>query len=432
MVAFLGSLQVPLQHNEWMPSYADNSKRKVKGDGAWHLKCSIVDPYGNEYNQGGNHDDKARSSLPKRTCAYEIVEDAMLPCIDHDFLSWDGCNRATKTKYNTKLANLLPKKFYSTSIINWLLLNTMGCAKEIEEMLEIMLVEIGGDEEIFTSKAWRHAFYISKPIYTKLCHKFYSTFEFDEEVPSEELWSNRLIKFRLVGKDHSLTLVQFAKHLGLYFNDEVGELHLSRSQASTIRKPILKVLQKMISYSLCQRTNGHDKMQNNDLWLLSMFEAKNQNGYANVAWVIAKWMKKKGIGRQRESMICCSQFITRMTRRTNLLSDEVLNGLSAPTYCKTLDKITLRELIRLDRRLIPKVLVPGAPRVVMPILPRHSMKDLYDRLGSIQIRQGAMKRMAYRGTITHLVMISSSISSTTSSTSSNIKDMMTSSVEMTR
>ncbi|GKC92043.1 hypothetical protein Tco_1157485, partial [Tanacetum coccineum] len=46
------SLQVPLQHNEWMPSYADNSKRKVEGDGAWHLKCSIVDPYGNKYNQG--------------------------------------------------------------------------------------------------------------------------------------------------------------------------------------------------------------------------------------------------------------------------------------------------------------------------------------------------------------------------------------------
>ncbi|GKD05111.1 hypothetical protein Tco_1180085, partial [Tanacetum coccineum] len=81
------------------------------------------------------------------------------------------------------------------------------------------------------------------------------------------------------GRDHSLTLLQFAKRLGLYFNQEVGEegfetyfrgglrsdehfnareywlsisreegLHLSRSHASTIRKPILRVLQKMISY----------------------------------------------------------------------------------------------------------------------------------------------------------------------------------------
>ncbi|GKE83147.1 hypothetical protein Tco_1553147 [Tanacetum coccineum] len=52
MVAFLGSLSVSLQHNEWMPSYDDNSTRKVESDGVWHLKCSIVDPYGNEYNHG--------------------------------------------------------------------------------------------------------------------------------------------------------------------------------------------------------------------------------------------------------------------------------------------------------------------------------------------------------------------------------------------
>ncbi|GJX60468.1 hypothetical protein Tco_0291858 [Tanacetum coccineum] len=52
MVAFLGSLSVSLQHNEWMPSCDDNSTRKVESDGVWHLKCSIVDPYGNEYNHG--------------------------------------------------------------------------------------------------------------------------------------------------------------------------------------------------------------------------------------------------------------------------------------------------------------------------------------------------------------------------------------------
>ncbi|GKC30791.1 hypothetical protein Tco_1038085, partial [Tanacetum coccineum] len=44
------SIDLSLQHNEWMPSYADNSTRKVESDGTWHLKCSIVDPYGNEYN----------------------------------------------------------------------------------------------------------------------------------------------------------------------------------------------------------------------------------------------------------------------------------------------------------------------------------------------------------------------------------------------
>ncbi|GJT61579.1 hypothetical protein Tco_1005112 [Tanacetum coccineum] len=49
---FLRSLPISLQHNDWMPSYADNSTRKVESDGVWQMKCSIVDPYENDYNQG--------------------------------------------------------------------------------------------------------------------------------------------------------------------------------------------------------------------------------------------------------------------------------------------------------------------------------------------------------------------------------------------
>ncbi|GKD19222.1 hypothetical protein Tco_1208380, partial [Tanacetum coccineum] len=35
-------------------------------------------------------------------------------------------------------------------------------------------------------------------------------------------------------------------------------------------------------------TVGYDKIQKNDLWLLSMFDARHQNGYANVAWLIPR------------------------------------------------------------------------------------------------------------------------------------------------
>nr|GEX05323.1 hypothetical protein [Tanacetum cinerariifolium] len=61
-------------------------------------------------------------------------------------------------------------------------------------------------------------------------------------------------------------------------------LGLSRSHTSTIRNPILRTIHKMITYGLCQRTTMYDKIQKNDLWLLSMFDARLQNGYANVAW----------------------------------------------------------------------------------------------------------------------------------------------------
>ncbi|GJW52776.1 hypothetical protein Tco_0096861, partial [Tanacetum coccineum] len=42
-----------------------------------------------------------------------------------------------------------------------------------------------------------------------------------------------------------------------------------------------------------------------------MIGAKNREGYANVAWLIAKWIKRKGVETQKESMICCRQFMTR-------------------------------------------------------------------------------------------------------------------------
>nr|GEV75553.1 hypothetical protein [Tanacetum cinerariifolium] len=106
-------------------------------------------------------------------------------------------------------------------------------------------------------------------------------------------------------------------------------------------------------------------------------------------------MKKKGGRSQRESMIC-GQFITRLVRKINLLSEAVLIELSALTYCRALDMITLRELKGLNGRLITKTLMPGAPRVAMPIPPRPSMQDLYDKMCNMEIRQGVVERMDYR------------------------------------
>ncbi|GKC54696.1 hypothetical protein Tco_1077441 [Tanacetum coccineum] len=164
----------------------------------------------------------------------------------------------------------------------------------------------------------------------ELCHEFYSTYEFDKVCANDELQTKNIIKFILGCRAHSLTLLEFARRLGLYqavelveegfnvyfegglrsdehFNDQEywlsisreENLGLSRSHTSTIKNPILKVIHKMITYGLCQRTNGYDKVQKNDLWLLSMFDARYQNGYANVAWLIARWMKRKGAGTQK-------------------------------------------------------------------------------------------------------------------------------------
>ncbi|GJU14432.1 hypothetical protein Tco_1142398 [Tanacetum coccineum] len=142
--------------------------------------------------------------------------------------------------YNTNLAENLSKQIYSPFIVDWNILNTLGCGNTIGDMLEVKISEIGSDEVLFTSEAWKRAFDINEPIYTELCHEFYANFEFDEALADDELLKKKAIKFRFCGKAYSMSILDFAKHL------------------------------------------DYDRIQKNDLWLLSMFEANHQNGYANV------------------------------------------------------------------------------------------------------------------------------------------------------
>nr|GEX10471.1 hypothetical protein [Tanacetum cinerariifolium] len=161
--------------------------------------------------------------------------------------------------------------------------------------------EAGSDEEIFTYVALIRTFNINEPIYFKLCHEFYSTYEFDE------------------------------------------------------------------------RTTGYDKIQKNDLWFLSMFDARHQNGYANVAW-----------------------FISKLARKCRVLIEDVVRSLSTLIYYRDLDTTMLRDLIKSDGKLTPEDLQPGVPRVGIPRPPRASIQDLYDRMGRMEICPEAIEHMKYR------------------------------------
>nr|GEV00624.1 hypothetical protein [Tanacetum cinerariifolium] len=163
----------------------------------------------------------------------------------------------------------------------------MGCDEEINEILRIKLRKAGSNEEIFTFVAWIRAFTINEPIYSELCHEIYLTHEFDKVCVDDELQTKKIIKFKLGVHAHSLTLLEFARRLRLYHADELDEegfdvyfqgsfrseehfnaqeywlsisrednLSLSRSHAFTIWNPVLRVVHKMITYGLCQRTTG--------------------------------------------------------------------------------------------------------------------------------------------------------------------------------
>ncbi|GJR46829.1 hypothetical protein Tco_1314932 [Tanacetum coccineum] len=153
----------------------------------------------------------------------------------------------------------------------------------------------------------------------------------------DELQTKKIIKFRLGGRAQNLTLLEFARRLGLYHADELEEDGFDV-------------------------TTGYDKIQKNDLWLLSMFDARHQYGYANMAWLIARWMKRKGAGTQKESQIRCRQFIKKIARKARVLNDVVLRSLSALIYCRDLDITTLRWLIDSEGRLILEDPQPGVPR----------------------------------------------------------------------
>ncbi|GJV52458.1 ribonuclease H-like domain-containing protein [Tanacetum coccineum] len=170
----------------------------------------------------GTHDDEARSSRTKRSRQHETVEEVLLPQVHHEFLLWEGCNKDAKSRYNTRLAQLLPRHVYSSCVMNWDVLNRMGYDGENDDMLRIRLRKAESNEEIFTYVAWIRAFNINEPIYVELCHEFYSTYEFDEY----ELQTKKIIKFRLGGRAHNLTLLESARRLGLCHADELKKMDL--------------------------------------------------------------------------------------------------------------------------------------------------------------------------------------------------------------
>ncbi|GJT79899.1 hypothetical protein Tco_1054241 [Tanacetum coccineum] len=265
----------------------------------------------------GAYDHEAGSSRAKRSRNVETVEEALLPDVHHEFLEWRGCSREAKSRYNSRLATLLPKLIYSPQIVDWQLLHKIGCGDKIDQILSTQNFAVSS--MLLRIEEWRLGLYHVD----ELEEKGFDTY-FQGGLRSGENFNAR----------------EYWERISLY-----RDLHLSMSSITSVRFSILKVLHKMITYGLCQRTTRYEKIQRNDMWLLSVFEYRHQNGYANVAWVIVKWMKRKGAGSQKDNQICYGQFISKISRTSRVLTEEIIRSLSTPVYCRDLDRTTLRELI---------------------------------------------------------------------------------------
>ncbi|GKA75678.1 uncharacterized mitochondrial protein-like protein [Tanacetum coccineum] len=267
-----------------------------------------------------------------------------------------GYQRTTGT-HDDEVGSSRSKRSRQHEIVEEDVLNRMGCDGEIDDMLRIKLREAKSNEEIFTFVAWIRAFNINEPIYVEFCHEFYSTYEFDKVYADDELQTKKIIKFRLIGRAHNLTLLEVARRLGLYYADELEE-------------------------------DGFNVYFEGGL-------SSDEHFNAQEYWLSISQEENLGLSRSHTSTIWSLIFRTPewIARKCTVLTEDVVRSLSAPIYYRDLDSTPLRDLIDSEGKLILEDPQPGVPRVGIPRPPRASMQDLYDRM---EIHQEAIERMEYR------------------------------------
>nr|GEU54888.1 hypothetical protein [Tanacetum cinerariifolium] len=292
----------------------------------------------------GAHEDEARSSRFKCSRQYETVEEAMLPRVHHPYLLWEGCNQAAWSRYNTRLAQLLLILIYLPCVVDWNVLNQIGYSEAIDEMLTIKLCVAGKSEEIFTSEAWTNAFNIDEQIYSELCHEFYSTYEFDERLglyKSEEIEEEGFDVYFQGGlrSDEHFNAQEYWLSISREEN-----LSLSRSHASTILNPVLRVLHKMITYDLSlDTTTLRELIVSEDRLIPEALEPVLSLG--QVCWgYLSTWL---GF-----TVFHCREPITHL----DIISSSMTSIQQYPPQQQQLDDD--EELIVSEDRLIPEALEP--------------------------------------------------------------------------
>lgn len=202
--------------------------------------------------------------------------------------------------------------------------------------------------------------------------EFFSTFYFDRKV--NDVLGDDCVWFRLCGREHAFSLPKFAVALGLYEESEIqhrlfrphfvslargndqytgideywnriGDPTCLRRNASRIRNPLLKVLQKLISWGLIHRSGGQEKCSQSDLWVMKLLE-EYKNG--NVAWIIVEYLSKRAPGIKKQSDVCGGHYVTMLAKNLGYFNEEELRKCrvrlesefwDAFSFGKTLDRI---------------------------------------------------------------------------------------------
>ncbi|GJS42381.1 putative reverse transcriptase, RNA-dependent DNA polymerase [Tanacetum coccineum] len=153
--------------------------KEEEATGQWRTEIRLIDPYGNIYLQGFT-----TKKTDKKLSKYHKLSDIMSPNL------WEHTMMRPDHQDPNALDNMKPWKRYCSH--KFIISSCYG--KDATEMQS-----------------------------RELCHEFYSTYEFDKVYADDELQTKKIIKFRLGGRAHNLTLLEFARRLGLYHADELEE-----------------------------------------------------------------------------------------------------------------------------------------------------------------------------------------------------------------
>ena len=249
-----------------------------------------------------------------------------------------------KNAYRERLSKLQERKVAVPRLINWDLFAEYECEEQLRSMM-VMTYVYPGDGDTFEDRSWERAFSIRENVVKEWCLEFFSTFYFNRKV--NDVINDVCVWFRLCGNEHAFSLPNFAAVLGLYtvgeinhrlfgphfvslarvcgdskildsYWNRIGDPSCSRRNASAIRNPLLKVLQKLISWGLLYRHGNQDKCTQPDLWTMKLLE-EDKNG--NAAWIIAEYLSKRAPGIKKQSDVCGGHYVTVIAKNLGYYTD---------------------------------------------------------------------------------------------------------------
>lgn len=246
------------------------------------------------------------------------------------------------------------KQFGHLRYIDWKVMQALGFKERLEDMLSYTV-----DGQKFESL--KRLFSIDEPVYVEMVTEVMTTFRFQR---SQQVGQSS-VSFRYLGKSHTLSLAQFALHMGLYTTEEINSPlfltgatsisvttttseawsqwsptpYFSGVKATRLRDPVLQVLHKLISCSLDGKYTTGGRVAAIDVALMESILGKRN---IQVAYLVAKRiLLEKDFGQRRTYM---GAMITRLIRNMGLLRTTDVEKFKSGWSPKPIDYSFLRSM----------------------------------------------------------------------------------------